>query len=391
MCYNLYMKKNKQKIIGIDARFYGPVGKGLGRYTQEVVDNLLVIDGENNYVVFLCKENFDVFKTDNPRVKKVLADVRWYTLAEQILMPYYIWREKITLMHFHHFNIPIFCPTKFVVTIHDLILIKFPSLRATKLSPVLYKIKNSAYRFVLNFAVRKSKKIIAVSEFTKKDILDNFSIDSDKIVVTLEGVSRRLVEKDVDSGNIAKVLEEYKIKRPYLLYVGNAYPHKNLEWLMDVFYKDLGDLKIDLVLVGKEDYFFKRLKEFKTENEGNDDARKVIFPGYVPDISLQLLFQGALVYVFPSKYEGFGIPPLEAMANNCPVISSNRGSMPEGLGEAALYFDPEDRDSLLSSIKKIVSNDKVREGLIEKGKDQVKKYSWIKCSQLTKKVLENSL
>ena len=385
------MKKDKRKIIGIDARFYGPVGKGLGRYTQEVVDNLLAIDDANNYVVFLGKENFDIFKTDNPRVKKVLADVRWYTLTEQILMPYYIWREKITLMHFHHFNIPIFCPTKFVVTIHDLILIKFPSLRATKLSPLLYKIKNTAYRFVLSFAIRKSKKIIAVSEFTKKDILENFSIDSDKIVVTLEGVSERLIEKDINSGNIEKVLEEYKIKNPYLLYVGNAYPHKNLEWLMDVFYKDLGDLKIDLVLVGKEDYFFKRLKDYKVQNESNGDNRKVIFPGYVSDENLQLLFQGALAYVFPSKYEGFGIPPLEAMANNCPVISSNRASMPEVLGEAALYFDPEDKNALFELIKKIYKNIQIGEDLIKKGREQVKKYSWTKCAEMTKNVLEEVL
>ena len=391
MCYNLVMEKNKQKRIGIDARFYGPVGKGLGRYTQEVVDNLLSIDQCNNYVVFLCKENFDIFKTKNPKVKKVLADVRWYTLSEQILMPYYIWREKIDLMHFHHFNVPIFCPTKFVVTIHDLILIKFPSLRASKLSPILYKIKNIAYKFVLNFAVRKSKKIIAVSEFTKRDILDNFSINSTKIVVTLEGVSKRLAEKELSIENSKKILKEYKLERPYLLYVGNAYPHKNLEWLMDVFYKELGDLKIDLVLVGKEDYFFKRLKEFKIKSEGSDNNRKVIFPGYVPDDNLQLLFQRALAYVFPSKYEGFGIPPLEAMANDCPVISSNKASMPEVLEDAALYFDPENKNELVNLIENIYKNTQIRKDLIEKGRDQVKKYSWTRCAKMTKEVLESSL
>ncbi len=385
------MENKKAKRIGIDARFYGPVGKGLGRYTQEVVDNLLKIDRHNEYVIFLCRENFDSFKTDNLRAKKVLADVRWYTVLEQILMPYYIWREKIDLMHFHHFNVPIFCPTKFVVTIHDLILIKFPSLRASRLSPLLYKIKNRAYRLSLNLAIKRSKRIIAVSEFTKKDILENFSIDSNKVVVTLEGVSKRLLGSESAPENIKKTLSKYRIDRPYLLYVGNAYPHKNLEWLMEVFYKELGDLELDLVLVGKEDYFFKRLKELKNRNESGDKQRKVIFPGYVPDDDLQYLFQGALTYVFPSKYEGFGIPPLEAMANDCPVLSSNVASMPEILGNAALYFNPVEKTELVDLIKKIFDNTGAREELVEKGREQIKKYSWTKCARLTGEVLDSDL
>jgi len=382
------MNKNN-KTIGIDARFYGPVGKGLGRYTQEVVDNLLKVDHENNYVIFLCKENFDTFKTENPKVKKVLADVRWYSFKEQILMPLYIWREKIDLMHFHHFNIPIFCPTRFVVTIHDLILIKFPSLRATKLSPWLYKIKNIAYRLVLNIAVARSKKIIAVSEFTRKDILDNFKIAASKVHVTLEGVSKNLLS--VQNIDTEKVLEKYKINKPFILYVGNAYPHKNLEWLMDVYYRKILDKGINLVLVGKEDYFYARLNDLKLKNaEKEKRGFSVIFPGYVPDEDLQILFKSALSYVFPSKYEGFGIPPLEAMANNCPVISSNKASMPEVLGEAALYFDPESEEDLLSSIEKIAFSDDFRNSMILKGQKQVNKYSWTTCALKTKEILENS-
>ena len=385
------MNNKKRKKIGIDARFYGPVGKGLGRYTEEVVNNLLGIDRENDYVIFLVKENFETFKSDNPRVKKVLADVRWYTLKEQILMPWYIWREKIDLMHFHHFNIPILCPTKFVVTIHDLILIKYPSLRSTRLSPFLYKIKNTAYRFALNFAVRRSKRIIAVSEFTKNDILDNFSINPEKLVVSYEGVSKNLLGENTKDEN-KSILEKYKIDKPYLLYVGNAYPHKNLEWLLDIFYKDCVSMNIDLVLVGKEDYFFKRLKEIKTKREKNNiSSGRVIFPGYVPDIELRSLFQEAIAYVFPSKYEGFGIPPLEAMANKCPVISSNRASMPEILGEAALYFNPDNKGEFLNILDIILKNTDLREDLVKRGLKQIDKYSWLDCAKTTKKVLEESL
>ena len=113
--------------IGIDARFYGSlVGKGLGRYIQEVVDGVIKIDEKNNYVIFLSPDNFDEFLLSSERVKKVLAPYRWYSIAEQIIMPWLIWREKVNLMHFPHFNVPIFCPVKYIVTIHDLILIKFP-------------------------------------------------------------------------------------------------------------------------------------------------------------------------------------------------------------------------------------------------------------------------
>ncbi|MFA7702842.1 MAG: hypothetical protein WCX80_05310, partial [Patescibacteria group bacterium] len=119
---------NRKKRIGIDARFYGPLGKGLGRYTQEVVDNIINIDKDNEYVIFLGANNFDEFAIapeNIRRVKKVKIDIRWYTLKEQFLFPYYIRREHLDLIHFPHFNVPIFIFSKFVVTVHDLILTKF--------------------------------------------------------------------------------------------------------------------------------------------------------------------------------------------------------------------------------------------------------------------------
>ena len=162
------MRKNKKKTkrIGIDARFYGPIGKGLGRYTQEVVDRVTCLDKESEYIIFLSKENFKEFVSDNPKVKKVLADVRWYTLAEQIIMPYLIWRARLDLMHFPHFNVPVLTPVKFVVTIHDLILTKFPTIRATTLNPIFYKIKNWVYKIVIWLAIKRAKEVIAVSCFT---------------------------------------------------------------------------------------------------------------------------------------------------------------------------------------------------------------------------------
>jgi glycosyltransferase involved in cell wall biosynthesis len=389
LCYNNNMETilNKSKRIGIDARFYGPLGKGLGRYTKEIVDGVVASDRENEYVVFLSKENFDEFRTDNPRVKKVLARVRWYTFAEQISMPWIIHKEKIDLMHFPHFNVPLLCPVKFIVTIHDLILTKHPTQRASTLSPFLYKIKNLAYRLAIRTAVMRAQVIIAISNYTRDDIIKQFGVKQAKIKMTYEGVASKLeVSAEKNSGDVsgeeARVLEEYRIKRPYLLYVGNAYPHKNLEGLIEVFEK-IADKhsELSLVLVGKEDYFYKRVKDFAQAKKSVAD--KILFPGYIPDEELRSVYKNALAYVFPSFFEGFGLPPLEAMVQGCPVASSNKTCLPEILGEAALYFNPDNQEEMRQIILKITQDASLRQSLIAKGREQTKKYSWQTCVRET--------
>ncbi|MFA5184118.1 MAG: glycosyltransferase family 1 protein [Patescibacteria group bacterium] len=394
--------------IGIDARFYGPVGKGLGRYTQEVVDNIIKISGAEStalapgddfsYVIFLSAANFDEFTAVDGRVKKVRLDCPWYSLSEQLWMPYLLWREKLDLIHFPHFNVPILTPAKFIVTIHDLILTRFPTTRATTRGRLMYSLKDAAYRLVIWSALRRSAKIITVSEFSRMDIVTRFKIAPEKIAVTYEGVAN--LAKGRDSLFVAKLdnqetLAQYHIPRNFLLYVGNAYPHKNLEALLRVFarlHSQQTDLR--LVLVGKLDYFYERIQgEARALNlwqRGNLNS-PVIFPGYVPDAQLQIMYAEARAYVFPSLYEGFGLPPLEAMAQNCPVVSSDRASLPEILGEAAAYFNPTDEDAMLSQIKAVLENEALRTELKKRGLDQAKKYNWWQCAHETLAVYRTAL
>jgi glycosyltransferase involved in cell wall biosynthesis len=396
---------NKQtrttKRIGIDARFYGPLGKGLGRYVQELVDNLININEERGaefeYVIFLSPENFDQFHSSSIFVKKKLISLPWYSWREQIFFPSLIKKEKLDLMHFPHFNVPIFSTTPFVVTIHDLILTRFPSRRSSMLPVVLYWLKQLAYRIVISTAMRRAKRVIAVSHFTKQDIVNKFKIDSEKVMVTYEGVAN--LTKGQDENFIENrqdlILEKYKIKSPFLLYVGNAYPHKNLEFLLQsfrellIYYPDLS-----LVMVGKEDYFYKRLKKQAQAmgiytKKNNDNP--VIFTAYTPDADLAILYKRALVYVFPSLYEGFGLPPLEAMSFSCPVLSSDQASLPEILAEAALYFNPYQQIDFLDKAKLLISDASLRHRLQVEGARNIRRFDWRKCSEETLDIYRQSL
>ena len=363
--------------IGIDARFFGSVGKGLGRYTQKLIENLEKIDSNNQYYVFLRKENWEEYQPKNPYFEKILADIPWYGFREQLQFPKILKKYNLDLVHFPHFNVPISWKGKFVVTIHDLILFHYPTKRASALSPFIYFLKRTAYRRVIRNAIRKSEKIIAVSNHTKKDIVEHFQVPEEKIVVTYEAVDRQMKPLHVPS---EQVLEKYGIIKPYLVYVGNAYPHKNLERLVLVF-RELRKKHphLRLVLVGKEDYFYRRLKTFVKDNS----ARQVIFSDFVPDDDMAVVYREALLYIFPSLYEGFGLPPLEAIAQNLPVVSSNESSMPEILGDAAYYFDPRALSEMGEAIERAATDNELRERLIAAGREQIKKYSWEKMARET--------
>lgn len=369
--------------IGIDARFYGPFGKGLGRYVQKLIENLGQIDKENEYIVFLRKENFDDFQPFNKNFHKVLADYAWYSFAEQLFFPILLRKYKLDLMHFPHFNVPILYFGKFIITIHDLILIHFPTVRGTTLNPLWYWVKFRAYRLAILSAILRSKAIITVSEFSKKDIIKEYPWAEKKIYLTYQASGEICF---IPSQEPHKILEKYGIIKPYLLYVGNAYPHKNLETLVDAFEQILmHDSNIQLALVGKEDFFYARIKKMVF----NKNLPNVHFLVGVDDQDLDVLYRYAEVYVFPSLYEGFGLPPLEAMAKGTPVVSSNHDCMREVLEDAAYFVDARNVNNLADGALKVMQDQNLRDRLIEKGYEQIKKYSWEKMARQTWEIYKN--
>ncbi len=380
-----------KKRIGIDARFYGPRQKGLGRYVQRLIENLeqTALPGEElEFVVFLRRDNWQEYQPGQSAFKKALADFKWYGFKEQLLMPWLIRRQKIDLMHFPHFNVPVFCLTPFVITIHDLILKRFPTRRASALGPVSYWFKSLAYHLVISLAIKRAKKIIAVSNFTKQDIIKYFKVPAERIKVIYEGAPDRSYclpgqpEKRAAVGNF---LSKFGVSKPYLLYVGNAYPHKNLENLIKAFLKvDSG--RHQLVLVGEMDYFYRRLKKMVP---GSALGQSVIFTDFVSDQELTILYQNASLYVFPSFYEGFGLPPLEAMSCRLPVASSNASCLPEILGSAAAYFNPEDPDQMAAVISRLLGDESQRRDLAEKGWQRIKDYNWQETARQTLSVYQS--
>src|SRR3989338_3821872 len=360
--------------IGIDARFVGTPG-GIGRYTEELVRHLGETDTENSYVLFLRplgSRRLARFLSENSqRFRPVIADIRWYPSAEHLRLRRIIDRERLDLVHFPHWNVPLGVRTPFVLTVHDLILFDHPSRRASTLGPLRYAVKSFGHRLVIGSAVRRARKIIAPSEYTKRRIIGRFHISKEKVVVIPEGVSEG--SPSINSGTT---------KANRILYVGNAYPHKNLERLLEALAevrKKIPDA--ELVIAGNDDCFFKRLKRMS--------GAGVRFVGSPSDEELEDLYASARLFVIPSLVEGFGLTPLEAMARRIPVVSSRGGALPEVLGEAAEYFDPERADEMARVILEALSVESLRRELITRGREQASRYSWRTAAIATRNVYQN--
>lgn len=374
--------------IGIDARFYGHIGKGLGRYTEKLIADLEQIDSTNQYVIFLRRENFDEFVPSRSNFTKVLADYPWYGWREQIFFPFLLFRQGLDLVHFPHFNIPILYGRKFVVTVHDLILFHFKTAENTTLGWAGYAGKYLLYRLTIAIALWRATTVLTVSHFTRDDIAHHYPGVEEKLSVTMEATDHHCFRMDALSGDRLlyhfglKEAGEYGKIRKYFLYVGNAYPHKNLEAIVSIArvfpaYR--------FVFVGKEDFFYRRLRQMTVGMEN------IIFTGFISDFELSFFYRKALAYLFPSRYEGFGLPGLEAMQYGLPVIASNQGSLPEVYGDAAIFFDPTVEGDMERVVREFL---RYTEGevssLQERGFIRASRFRWSDMAEATLSVYRKS-
>ncbi|MDD5415797.1 MAG: glycosyltransferase family 1 protein [Candidatus Daviesbacteria bacterium] len=365
--------------IVIDGRMFNE--SGVGRYIRNLINNLAILDKKNEYFILHLKEDYKNLEYQD-NFRKILANFRWYGIEEQIKLSGLIKSLNPALVHFPHFNVPIRYGGKFVVTIHDLIHQHFSMERSTTHGLLVYKLKRLGYRKVFTTAINKSLAILVPSYFVKGELIKDWAVSEDKISVTHEAVDDKLftILNEMKMEDIKSLRDKFNIRNPYLFYVGNAHPHKNVEGLIRAFgvlrekYPDLG-----LVLSGNDHYFWQKIrKEFQQEG--------VIYAGSVSDEELVGLYKGATAFVMPSLEEGFGIPILEAFACECPVISSNKGSLPEVGGDAVVYFDPASPDDMTAKISQVLDDKKLWQQLIEKGLKRYKQFSWKKLAQKTLEV-----
>jgi len=377
--------EDKNYRIGIDARLFGTAQAfGIGQYTEELIRHLAQNDSDDQYYVFLSPKSWANFPIYASNLIKIKVKIPHYSWSEQVVYPAILRKTDLDLIHYTNFNSPIWWrQVPSVVTIHDLTLWFF----AGRTQKSWWK--KWAYSLAIRQACRNAKKIIAITESTKKDIINILHINPDKIEVIYESVAERY-KPITDQQRIENLKHKFNISKPYLLYVGQWRQHKNVVRLIRAFNSLLRRYQLDyqLVLAGKID---SECPEVLTTIQQLGLTSNVVLTGYIPDSDLPLLYNGAEVFVFPSLYEGFGLPPLEAMACGTPVVSSQASCMPEVLGDAVHYFDPLNIESMVQKIMEVTGNYSLKQNLRKAGFKQVKKYSFDLMAKQTLEVYRNVL
>ncbi|MFA4818081.1 MAG: glycosyltransferase family 1 protein [Parcubacteria group bacterium] len=382
--------------IGIDARTILNPEKGdaigVGHYTYQLIRHLLQIDRENEYVLFF---DFRVREKDVKKFTRPNVKIKFYPFSDykkympvaysEILGTATLARENLDVIHATSpmSRIPASYRGKTVVTIHDLAVYKVPDV-----FPQLMKTKTRA---VLNLMAGKADKIIAVSNSTKKDILEIFKCPEDKVKVIYSGYDRRFSDKSTAPRE--KILEKYGVKDKYILFLGTLEPVKNISRLFEAFKifregrkKEQGKCEYKLVMAGKKGWMAKEYKQIAKDLEIGKD---IIFTGYVIGDEIVPLFQYADFFVMPSLYEGFGTTVLEAFATGTPAIVSNVSSIPEIAGGAAELVNPLNVQEIASAMLKLAKDENLKNMYREKGLRQVEKFNWEKTARETLEVYKS--
>jgi len=346
--------------IAIDTQTILGQKTGFGFYVKNLIDNLKKIDPENEYVLLA------------PSTEKDFSTPQRF-IWDQFKVPWRARAAKADILHQPCFSAPIFYTGKIVITVHDLISMHFP-----KNLPLASRMFYSKW---MPFSYRRADKIIAISEDTKKDIMVRLHIPEEKIKVIHSAVSP-VFQEIKDEVFSRKIKNKYKTGDKFILDVGTLEPRKNLPFLVRAYNLALKKAQIphNLVLSGKKGWYyddlFQLIKDLKLED-------KVIFTGYVAEEDLPGLYNAADLFAFPSLYEGFGFPPLEAMACGTPVISSNTSSLPEVVGSAGILLAPENEQIWADKIIEVIQNPVLKQKMRENGLKQAKKFSWEETAQKT--------
>jgi glycosyltransferase involved in cell wall biosynthesis len=362
---------NGRMRIVIDARML--YWTGVGRYTKALLDNLQGLDSSNEYLVLRRNVDRELWNPSTPNFKVVDVDINPYTIGEQTRLVDVIRGLKPGLVHFTTPNAAFSYDGPKVITVHDLTLLDYDTSRGIGISKRLKKLKRLPFRFILSRNIRSAQALITPTEYVKQQLIDRFRAMPSRVHVTLLAADKNM--------STPESIDRFNAGREFLLYVGTAYPYKNASLIIQA----LALLKakypqLKLVITSRPDYFRELLQDLALRLGVQD---KVIFTGFVSDGELVTLYRKAIAYVYPSLSEGFGLQGLEAMAQGLPVLAARTTSLPEVCGNGAEYFDARDASDLATKIQTLVSNDKLRSELIQRGEARVRSFSWRKTAEDT--------
>lgn len=355
--------------IAIDARFWGPTHTGLGVYTKELISNLAKIDSLNEYYLLVRPEfaeesikakNFFTIRTDAPP----------YTFREQLSLFWILLKLNPDLAHFPSINVPVLYFKQMIVTIHDLIKHESRGVETSTLPKPIYWLKYLVYLFLISWLVKRSGRLLVPSKTVASSLQNKYPAAKEKILVTYEAPT------------ISKTIKRTPISLPakFAIYTGNAYPHKNLPFLISSWEVVYRKTKTKLVLVCGRSVFAARIEQ-TVKLIGAEDW--VEFKGYLTDDQLAYAYDRALVYVFPTLMEGFGIPGLDAMNYSVPVLCSDLPVLREIYGEAAEYFNSTSKEDLQEKAIDLILSPNRRKKLVTAGEKRVKLFSWESLARQT--------
>ncbi|MEO7192684.1 MAG: glycosyltransferase family 1 protein [Vicinamibacterales bacterium] len=351
--------------IAIDARKLHDYG--IGTYVRNLVHWLSRQDGDHQYVLLCRRDDVEFVRTLGPRFSAKVVDAANYSVAEQFAVPFALSRTRVDLFHAPHYVVSPFIACRYVVTIHDCIHLRFPE----------YLPNRAAYayaRTMMRLAARRAARVLTVSEASKQDILHYLRVPSEKVEVVYNALDERLARTPTPA-ELGNVRERFQLGAPFILYAGNIKPHKNIDRLIEAYsiLRRRGVEDAQLLIIGDAISKYPNLRRLVHRFQLHQHVR---FLGFVPDKTLAALYRLASVFVFPSLYEGFGLPTLEAMAGGAPVITSNVSSLPEVVGDAAILIDPLDAGAIADAMARVLGDAALRTELVRRGRERIKVFSW---------------
>ncbi len=362
--------------IGIDLRMVTEGQSGISRYSLELSRHLVGLDSGHQYTLFFNQAGEKIVTkcfSGQPNVILVMANVRHYSFAEQAGFVRMLNKHNLDLMHFTNFNVPIMYKKPYVVTIHDVVHHKISGQKKVRFFKFL------AYKKIISTAVKNSRAIITVSQFSKSDIIKTFKIPARKVEVIHEGAS---LNTDFTEEDVNKIKNKYLLNKPYFLFVGVLERKKNIINLTRGFDKFLENfnLDMDLVIAGPAD---KHYPEIRHKAQDISNKNRLVFTDFVEDRDLGALYKGAFAFVSASLHEGFGLPGVEAMRFGLPLIVSNLDVFNEVYDNAAVYFDPQNPEDIAEKLFLLANDHKYYEELSKKSLIRAKFFNWPECAQKT--------